>query len=266
MTNDAKKYCYAQVAKPGGAFYYSLRKLTAEKRDALVAVHALYREITDTLFSSQEPNVTIAKFAWWRNEVMRDQFDHPVLIFLKQFNLPKENLLAMIDGIAESLHPAPFATFEDVVIHLMRSAGNRELLLTQKSSAEIVYQLMLVIELTHYLQHLRFYLQHNVVYFPADELVKFNVTLSMLNQLKMTPQIKNLLLYQIEKIERAYQAAKSALRSDERVELSSLIIRAEMAKVLLKEIQRSDFSMFDQVISLTPIKHWWIAFRCWPIN
>lgn len=261
LGNQQKKYCYDHAVKPGSPFYYSLRSLTSAERDVTVAVHAFYNELEAVVFSSQEPNVIAAKITWWRAEILRDAPDHPVLVFLKKFNVSQEKLLALVDGIAERIYPTPFANFEDVVIHLMRTAGVRELLLAKTSSAEVVYQLMLVVELTHYLQHLRYYLQHNIIYFPTDEMVKFGVTFAMLSQLKMTAEIQHLLQFQAEKIERAYQVAQAQLTQSARQELSSLLIRGEIARVTLREIQASDFSVLENLISLTPLRCWWVAWR-----
>lgn len=273
MITQSKTYCYEKAAKPDTAFYYSLRKLTPEQRDLVVAVHAFYQEIEDIVFECKDYELALKKFNWWRGEVVQLSLgkpEHPVMLMLQeivpQVESIQERLLTMIDAIQENLTPAPFATFEDVVIHFMRTAGQRELLVNEllgvdKSiSAETIYQLMLVIELVNYLQHLHDYVRREIIYFPLDELMQFRVSNMMLNELKTTEEIKNLLQHQAEKIDKAYEKALQELTRKQRRELSCLLIRCKIAKTLLKEIQASDFKVMESLISLTPLRYWWIAF------
>jgi phytoene synthase len=264
--DQAIAYCYEKVAKPDTALYYSLRRLALPQRNLVVAVHAFYQEIEDVVFTSNDPELAMKKFNWWRSEVVAENPSHPVMCVLRQYN-SQEKLLTIIAAIEQNLFPAPFAKFEDVVIHFIRTAGQRELLIHQlmdidKSiSAETVYQLMLVIELANYIQHLHAYAKRDIIYFPIDEMAQFHVSNTMLHDLKTTSEIKNLLQYQVDKIERAYNKATSELTKVQRKALSHLLIRCEIARKTLQEIQASDFLVLENLISLTPLRYWWIAWR-----
>lgn len=275
MKNAAKEYCYAKVAPRDSALYYSLRSLKSPQRDAVVAVHAFYREIENIIFECQDHDLALIKFNWWRGEILKltiDKSDHPALILLQQ-NVEKtqleeiqENLLKIIDGFEQLAVTSQFDTFEEVVVHWMRTAGERELLLntllhTQEIiSVEMMYQLTMLIELVHYAQHLRAYIRHDVICFPRDEMQKFDVTQAMLSEYVTIASIKKLLQHQAEKIERVYSGMKE-LSSTQRHQLSHLIIRCEIAHTVFDEIQKSDFRVLENLIVLTPLRYWWIAFR-----
>ncbi|MEO8400384.1 MAG: squalene/phytoene synthase family protein [Gammaproteobacteria bacterium] len=274
MSNWAREYCYEKAARPDSPTYYSLRYLNSAERDVVVAVHAFYREIEGVVFECQDHDLAIAKFNWWRSEVAKissDKPDHPVTLFLQATlstgESALEKLFSIIDAIQHDSIPASFATFEDVVIHFMRTAGMRELLIndelkTDKTiSSEIIYQLMLVVELVDYIQHLRRYLRRDFIYFPSDELLKFHLTPADLCELKTTPTIKNLLHYQAEKVERAYKEACDSLTRHQREQLSQLLIRCEIARATLRAIQASDYCVLENLIRLTPLRFWWIAWR-----
>jgi phytoene synthase len=274
MIEQAKQYCYAKAARPDSALYYSLRGLKPTERDLVVAVHAFYQEIEDIVFECKDYEFASQKFNWWRSEVVRlceGTPDHPVMLLLqacvKQPASIQEKLFSIIDALEDNLHPAPFATFEEVVIHFMRTAGQRELLiyeLLQKDnaiSAEKIYQLMLVAELVNYVQHLHDYVQREIIYFPLDELEQFQVTNQMLHELKTTPELKKLLQHQAEKIKQAYAKGFENVVPSQRAALSSLLIRCEIAFVTLKEIQASEYTVMENLIHLTPLRSWWIAWR-----
>lgn len=274
MSNWAKEYCYEKAARPDSPIYYSLRYLNSAERDVVVAVHAFYREIEGVVFECQDHDLAVAKFNWWRSEVAKiatDTPDHPVTVFLQNtLSLDEsvlEKLFSIIDAIQHDSIPASFSTFEDIVIHFMRTAGVRELLINEQLkidkaiSSEIIYQLMLVVELVDYIQHLRRYVRRDFIYFPADELLQFHVTPADLCELKTTTEIKNLLRYQAEKVERAYKDACAGMTRQMREELSQLLIRCEIARATMRAIQAGDFCVLENLIGLTPLRFWWIAWR-----
>lgn len=268
-----RKYCYDKVASPASALYYSLRYLDARERDQVVAVHAFYQEVTDILFECQDHELALIKFNWWRSEVAKlveSKPDHPVLIFLLEVvpnaALLQEKLLLIIDGVEQGSIPAPFATFDEIIVHYMRTAGERELLLQTVLQKNILtqekrMQAMLVIELVNYLQHLHRYVRHGLIYFSEDEMQKLNLRQDVLRELKTTDEIKKLLQGEVEKIARAYEQVMDGLTKQQRREESHLMIRCEIAWKICEEICRSDFVVLENFITLTPLRFWWIAWR-----
>ncbi len=274
MKNLVESYSYGKVAQPDSALYYSLRKLKACQRDSVVAVHAFYREIETILLECQDHDLALVKLNWWRQEVTQlteGRPDHPVMVLLQKNVIPTEKiqnrLFNIIDGFEQNSLSSHFETFDEVVVHWMRTAGERELLLqalVQKEetmSPDIIYQLMLLIEIVNYVQHLRLYVRHAMFYFSQDELQKCNVTPSMLTEYITTDAIKKLLQHQTEKIERVYAEIKK-LSLPERKMLSQLVVRCEIAYQTFREIQKSQFCVLENLIKLTPLRYWWIVFRC----
>lgn len=269
-------YCYDKIASNGSAVYYSLKKIPAAKRDAIVAISCFYQEIMDVILKSTDLNVTYTQLNWWRGEVAKispGMAEHPVTLFLQQiwqknptlFDI--QPLYDMLDGLEQSLVLSPFESFEDVVIHFMRTAGVRELLMIdvlafpEKIPAEMIYQFTIVLELVNYIQHLRQYARCGFVYFPLDEMNKFNVTVEALKEFKTSKEIINLLEYQFEKAGRAYTKACEELTPPLRKSLAYLIARCDIAQATLREIQVSGFSVLENFIQLTPLRMWWIAYR-----
>jgi phytoene synthase len=270
-----QRYCQQKVATSEPGFVFSLKKLTPKQRDAVTAVMAFYLEIDEVVFECQEMAVAFAKLNWWRLEVTKlmagQAVDHPVMLALqqlvKQAPFSAQRLVDMIDGIAQNLNFSPFNTFEDITLHIINTAGVRELLIAEivgchaEISSETIYPFALVLELARYVQHLRRYVRRGLIVLGEDELGKFQVSPEMLQACKTTPQIKNLLQYQLEKAELAYQKADEVLTESERCFLRNLILRCQMALTLLREIKASEFSVLENLISLTPFRCWWVALR-----
>jgi phytoene synthase len=270
-----QQYCQQKVAANEPGFVFSLKKLTPTQRDAVTAVMAFYLEIDDVVFECQEMAVAFTKLNWWRLEVTKlmagQSVDHPVMLalqqVLKQMPFSTQRLVDMIDGIAQNLNFSPFNTFEDITLHIINTAGVRELLIAEiigcdeKISSEAIYPFALVLELTRYVQHLRRYVRRGLIVLGEDELVKFQVSPEMLQAYQTTPQIKNLLQYQVGKAELAYRQADALLSESERRLLRNLLLRCQLALTLLGEIKASEFSVLENLIMLTPFKCWWVALR-----
>lgn len=266
-------YLNSKVAEVGSPLYYSVRKLSPVVRETVIAIMSFYKEIEDITLNYTDLTVAQAKLNWWRNEVIKIQDgkpDHPVALVLQRclplFSISPLRLIDIIDGLEQNLAFLSFEKFEDVVVHVMRTAGQRELLVAdillkeKKPEVEVIYQLALVIELTHYIQHLRRYAGRGLIYFSQEELQAYRVSEEQLQANVTTDAICKLLEFQVEKIERSYQKALASLSPKMRVLLANLIVRCEMARADLKVIQKSHFSVLENFMSATPLRYWWVSF------
>lgn len=264
-----EEYCYQKSVPLGSPLYFTLRKLTRRQSAAIAAIYAFYQEIEDVILNFEDLSVAQAKLNWWRDEVVKIQDglpEHPVSLALQKtkgfFSLDIFSLIKMIDGFEHILVYPIFATFEDVVIFLMRTAGVRELLIAnvQMQNDTImedrIHQMTLGYELVHWIQHLHRYVKKGFVFFGQDELQQFQVSESELQALKTTENIRELLKFQAEKVRRSYQLVKNQKITPE---LNNLRMRFEIAYQILLEIEKSHFTVLENYITITPLRSWWIA-------
>lgn len=105
-------YVETVVRRSGTSFYWAMRLLPPEKRNAMFAVYAFCREVDDI---ADEPGEQISKqqaLAAWRNAVERlyqGVADLPITAALLQpvarFSLRMEDFLAVIDGMETDAGP-----------------------------------------------------------------------------------------------------------------------------------------------------------------
>lgn len=259
------QYCYEKVAPRGSMIYLSVRGLSLQQRDAIVAIWAFYREIEEITLSGHDPAVCQAKLNWWRDEVIKIQDaqpDHPVAKMLQQVAVPVWRLIFIIEGLEQNLALPLFATFADVVVHVMRTAGQRELLIAEvlggEVNAECVYQLTLVVELTYYLQHLRQFVRRGLIYFAQDELQQFGVS-NEFQTFTTTAHFQEFLSYQAGKIDRAYQQALSFITNHQ--PLIHLLPRCCLALEIVKVLREEKFAVLEKFIDVSPLRRWWVMVR-----
>lgn len=263
-----EQYCYEKASPPGTTLYYSLRHFSKKQRDAIVAIFAFYYEIEDITLMYEDFNTARIKLNWWRDEIISIQDGarphHLVAVFLQQTGINPSSLIDLIQGLEENLTAPIFSTFEDVVIHIMRTVGKREKAIAEilnldfDSKSDVFQQIIFIIDMVHYIQHLHRYVKHNLVCFSQDELQKFHIGENDFKEFVTTPNIRELLQYQAEKIHRAYQNIKHEQIPPE---LRYQLIRCKIAMATLKVIQKSDFKVLENYIDITPLKKWWIAWR-----
>ena len=69
--NHSWNYYRKLYAHPGKTVFYALRKVKPKQHDAIIAIHAIYREIYAILFKCHEPSVARIRLQWWRDEISK---------------------------------------------------------------------------------------------------------------------------------------------------------------------------------------------------
>src|SRR5271169_4356734 len=128
MTPD--QYCQDKAAASGSSFYYSFMFLAPDKRRAITALYAFCREVDDVVDECSDENVARTSLAWWRTEVAAiygGKPSHPICIALvplvKQFNLPQEHMLEIIDGMEMDLSHHTYGDFKSLQLYCYRVAS-----------------------------------------------------------------------------------------------------------------------------------------------
>jgi phytoene synthase len=128
MTPD--DYCQQKAAQSGSSFYYSFLFLETRRRRAITALYAFCREVDDVVDECNDPQIAAAKLAWWRLEVARihdGRPEHPVGLALqsaaREFRLPREQLLEIIDGMEMDLQQSRYLDFKGLQLYCYRVAA-----------------------------------------------------------------------------------------------------------------------------------------------
>src|SRR5690606_25615175 len=124
------EYCQNRAAGSGSSFYYSFLFLPPEKRRAITAVYAFCREVDDVVDECSDAGVARAKLAWWRGEIgntFAGEPQHPVgqalLPVVREYNLPQEYFLEIIDGMEMDLDQVRYASFNELALYCYRVAS-----------------------------------------------------------------------------------------------------------------------------------------------
>lgn len=274
MTPD--QYCQEKCAASGSSFYYSFLFLPAERRRAIMALYAFCREVDDVVDECKDLSVASTKLAWWRQEVERiaeGKPQHPVGQALKQvapgINLPKEQLLEIIDGMEMDLRQARYLDFKGLSLYCYRVASVVGLLAAEifgyrdRQTQKYAHDLGMAFQLTNIIRDIGEDARRGRIYIPMDELKQFNVPAADILNGAYSDNFTALMQFQYERAERYYEQALAQLPAVDRKSQRPGLIMAAIYRTLLAEIKDENFRVLHQRISLPPGRKLWLAAKTW---
>ena len=274
MTPD--EYCQQRAAASGSSFYYSFLFLEPRRRQAITALYAFCREVDDVVDECPDAGLARAKLDWWRGEVAAlytDRPGHPVTQALagslKEFHLPQEQLLEIIDGMEMDLDNTRYADFKALHLYCYRVASVVGLLAAEifgykdRQTLRYAHDLGLAFQLTNIIRDVGEDARRSRFYLPQDELARFGVTEADLLGANDSDNFRRLMEFQVERAQATYQQAFAQLPAADRKAQRAGLIMSAIYRATLDEIVRDDYRVLDQRISLPPLRKLWLAGKTW---
>ncbi len=270
------QYCQEKCAQSGSSFYYSFLFLPAERRRAIIALYAFCREVDDVVDECHDLALASTKLAWWRQEVGRivdGQPQHPVGQALqaagRDFNLPAEQLLEIIDGMEMDLQQSRYLDFKGLSLYCYRVASVVGLLSAEifgyrdRQTLKYAHDLGMAFQLTNIIRDVGEDARRGRIYIPIDELQRFNVPAADLLNARYSDNFVALMRFQAERAEKYYAQAFAQLPAVDRKSQRPGLIMAAIYRTLLDEIRAENFQVLHQRIALTPVRKLWLAAKTW---
>ncbi|OGB26308.1 MAG: squalene synthase HpnD [Burkholderiales bacterium RIFCSPLOWO2_02_FULL_57_36] len=267
-------YCQQKAAQSGSSFYYSFLFLPPERRRAITALYAFCREVDDTVDECTDASIARTKLAWWRKEIgamLAGNPTHPVSLALRPhvatFSLDGKHLQAIIDGMEMDLDQTRYLDYPGLQRYCWHVAGVVGILsasifgATRPETLQYAEKLGLAFQLTNIIRDVGEDARKGRIYLPVNELQKFNVTAADLLNARHNENFENLMRFQVERAQRAYDDAFALLPAEDRRAQRPGLIMAAIYRTLLDEIERDGFHVLTQRISLTPIRKLWLAWK-----
>ena len=219
-----EEYCQQKAASSGSSFYYSFLFLPPNRRRAITALYAFCREVDDVVDECHDPQIAATKLAWWRTELDRlysGRPEHPVaqalLPVLSEFNLPREQLAEVIDGMEMDLQQTRYLDFKALSLYCYRVASVVGLLAAEifgfqdRRTQKYAHDLGMAFQLTNIIRDVGEDARRGRVYLPIDELQRFKVPVSDILDSRYSENFRQLMEFQIERAEHYYEQAMSEL-------------------------------------------------------
>jgi 15-cis-phytoene synthase len=244
------QYCKQKAAQSGSSFTVSFIFLPKTQREAMIALYAFCREVDDVVDECSDFEVAQIKLNWWRSEVANlyaGMPQHPVTKALQPvvllYNLAQEHFLEIIDGMEMDLKFNRYEDFKQLQLYCYRVASVVGLLSAQifgfknRKTLKYAHDLGMAFQLTNIIRDVGEDARRGRIYLPLDELKKAKVTEDDILQSRETPQVKELIEYQIERAESYYDKALRALPTEDAKQQRTGLMMAAIYRTLLREIK-----------------------------
>ncbi|MEE1653778.1 MULTISPECIES: presqualene diphosphate synthase HpnD [Brachymonas] len=269
-----QEYVQLKAASSGSSFYYAFLFLPADRRAAIVAFYAFCREIDDVVDEVQDPGVAQAKLAWWQNEVRQayaGQPTHPVMQALmpwtQPFGIEQRQLLAVIEGCQMDLQQTRYLDFPGLqrychlVAGIVGEVSARIFGQKDEQTTQYAHELGLALQLTNIIRDVGEDAMRGRIYLPISELQQFGVKANTILKREYSEDFQRLMQYQAQRAHQHYDRALALLPTVDRRSQKPGLMMASIYRTLLREIERSNFQVLHQRISLTPLRKFWLAWK-----
>ncbi len=250
MTPD--QYCLSKTRESRSNFYYSFLALPLPKRRAIIALYAFCREVDDIVDNIKSTETANIKLDWWQSEIQAlysEEPTHPVTLALaphiKNFSLDQNYFQLILKGMKMDLTVHRYKTFSDLKNYCYHVASAVGLLSAKifgykdNLTLKFAEELGLALQLTNILRDIGEDAKRGRIYLPQDELKKFNVTENNILKELNSIELSRLLKVQIERAEKHFSAALSALPPGDHTTQKTSLIIAHIYLAILKKLKEN---------------------------
>ena len=268
------EYVRAKAIASGSSFYYAFLFLPEERREAITAFYAFCRAVDDVVDEVTDPTIAATKLAWWQTEVGRTfagSPTHPVMKALAPraaaFGVEQGQLLAVIEGCRMDLQQTRYLDFPalqrycHLVAGVVGEVSARIFGQSDPATTEYAHKLGLAFQLTNIIRDVGEDAMRGRIYLPVDELQQFDVKVHEILNRQYSERFTDLMRFQAGRAHRLYDEALALLPPADRRSQKPGLMMANIYRTLLREIERDNFRVLHQRVSLTPLRKFWLAWK-----
>ena len=269
-----EQYVAQKAAASGSSFYYAFLFLPAPRRAAITAFYAFCREVDDIVDDTLDTGVAASKLAWWQTEVAQafsGKPSHPVMRALMplaaDYAIVEGHLQKVIQGCQMDLEQTRYLDYPGLqrychlVAGIVGEVAANIFGRTQAQTTAYAHKLGQALQLTNILRDVGEDALRGRIYLPASELQQFEVKAQDILQRSYSPRFTALMQFQAQRAQQLYDEALALLPSTDRRAQKPGLMMASIYRALLGEIERDNFRVLHQRISLTPLRKFWLAWR-----
>ena len=263
------------VEQSSSSFFWGMRVLPGERRRAMYAIYAFCREVDDV---ADEPGEIADKrraLAGWREEIRRLYAGRPtrpttraLLGPLQRFDLPRDEFLAVIDGMETDAAPAVrMQTLDDLLSYCRKVAGAVGMLsvhafgVPQDPGPRIAEALGNTFQLTNVLRDLKEDAAFQRLYVPLDLLGKHDIDAKSLDAVFLHPKFADVCAELVELAQGYYNEADRLIRELGSRRMRPAVVMMAVYRETLERLQARGWKRIDDPIRLTRARKIWLAVR-----
>jgi presqualene diphosphate synthase len=263
------------VQRSGTSFYWAMRILPPQKRDAMFAIYAFCREVDDIADGAEKPETKLSKLQNWRDEIdalYKGAPNHLVTRALAKpldaYQLTKEDFIAVIDGMeTDATDQLRLQDMDALVLYCDQVAcavgrlSNAVFGLDRSKSIELAKYLGEALQLTNILRDVQEDAERNHVYLPKDVLTTHAIASEAVNDILEHPGLEQVCAELAERARQDYQQAQSIIATCDANLIRPAIIMMKIYHRLFILLEHRGWQRLDIPIKVSKAWKLWLAAR-----
>ena len=264
----AYERCRQLHARHGRTYYLATLLLPRWKRRHVHALYGFVRyadEIVDDLATTLDrPGQAAALAAWGerffaglRGAPLDDPVLPAVLHTVRAFDLDIGDFEKFLAAMAADLHTDGYATYQDLCGYMEGSAaviGTMMAPILESSdppaAREHARQLGLAFQLTNFIRDVGEDLARGRVYLPVEDLERFGVRRQDLAAGKVSPAVRALLAFEVERARAHYRAAEPGIELLVPSSRPCIRVAFDLYGGILDEVERAGYQVLDRRVAV----------------
>ncbi len=271
---EAERFCADMARREAKNFYWGFISLPYDQRMAIYALYDFARQVDDEVDGAPSPELIPQRLQAQRARLMQsiDADDHVMLVLsraVQRYNIPHEELLALIDGVERDLNTTRYETWEDLkaYCHLVASIVGRMCVrifgFTDDAALHYADQLGLALQLTNILRDVREDYGMGRIYLPQEELRRYGITEEALMNALPGPGWEPFVEFQTQRARALFTDGYQVLRYIPRRAGACVQTMAGIYEGILRKIEREPILPLHERAALTRSEKLRVVVESW---
>ena len=275
IDTEASKYVEEVVRRAGTSFYWAMRRLPDNKRQAMYAIYAFCREIDDLADEAGTVEDKLDGLGQWRGEIERLYGDRPrntvtraLLGPVEEFGLGKDDFRAVIDGMEMDVRPGiRIPDMDELTLYCDRVAcavgrlSVRVFGLDDETGRALAFAQGQALQLTNILRDIDEDARSDRLYVPRDLLVSYGITDEDLGSILRHPAFEKVCETLADVAANHFDKADELATGCERDKIRPAIMMMEIYRRLFQRLKRRGWRNLSLSVNLGKLQKLWVAFR-----
>jgi presqualene diphosphate synthase len=272
---EARAQIRAQVRAAGTSFYWAMRFLPEERREAMFAVYAFCRVIDDIADSDDPPLKKRAALAEWRAEIDRVYDGVPRLplarvlaLVARRYELRRADFLRLIDGMemdaGEAIRAPSLAELDLYCDSVASAVGRLSVRIFGDDGADadrVAWALGRALQLTNILRDLVEDAGRGRLYLPRELLVRHGIGASEPALVLADPRVAEVCADLADTAEARFAEARQAMALCKPGTMRPAAMMAAVYRASLARLRKRGWSRLDEPAPVPRLTKIWLALR-----